>query len=272
MLPARSLLALAPLLVVVFAPAVALAQPAGGPPKTEGRRVIVHASATVQAKPDMARISFSVMTQVGINTREEADKHVKKIKDALSALAIPGMDILAIGTPITTVTTEDRRGAFNPMGGGGPMEQTTKQAHTIFVVTVRDKNPDKLREKATKLADVASEHGGTSVGNQFDDFTPINRGGGFRMRMAVVDVQPGPRIEWLVDNDAEARQDAIRRAIKVATENARAAVGDGPLQVVEIDVNSHEPFDGPYRDREELGLGRLGMVPVTARVRVTFGY
>ena len=104
------------------------------------------------------------------------------------------------------------------------------------------------------------------------DFTPINRGGGFRMRMAVVDVQPGPRIEWLVDNDAEARQDAIRRAIKVATENARAAVGDGPLHVVEIDVNSHEPFDGPYRDREELGLGRLGMVPVTARVRVTFGY
>jgi uncharacterized protein YggE len=247
---------------------LAVALPAQGPAKSEPRKVVVGASATINVKPDTVRIVFSVMTQVGINPREDHERQVKKMKAALAGLSISGIEIHSVPSSIGTVTSEDPNAQFNPMAV--PMAPVqTKQVQTHFVVTVRDKDADKLRDKAIKIADAASEMGGTS-----DDLGQGNRmHRGFNGRM-ISEVNPGPRLEWLAEHATEARQEAVRKAIKIANENARAAVAE-PLQILEIIVNAPEVdmLETRYRMRDDFGnFNDSGLIAISANVRITFGY
>jgi uncharacterized protein YggE len=247
---------------------IPMASQAQGQPKPDVRKVVVSASANVNVKADTVRVTFGLTTQVGINAREEHEKHVKKMKAALAGLSISGIEILSVPSSISTVLSEDQNARFNPMAVPmAPLQ--AKQAQTQFVVTIRDNDSEKLREKAIKIADVASEMGGNS-----EDYGPGNRMHRRVDGMRISDFNPGPRIEWLAENGAEARLEVIRKAIKIANENARAAVSE-PLHVIEINVNvpDVDMLEMRYRIRDEMAYGSEGgLIAITANVRVTFGY
>ena len=142
----------------------------------------------------------------------------------------------------------------------------SKRAQSIFQVTLKDKDLDKLRKAAGKIAETAADNGGTSVDA---DTNPVQ---GFRIRRGgrfgpggpgggIVDEPDpiaGPTTEWLATSPAEARREAIRRAVMEAPADAEAATGSTKLTVVEISVTGADdaaralPHAG-RRQREGLG-------------------
>ncbi len=147
------------------------------------------------------------------------------------------------------------------------MPVQTKQIQTLFVVTLRDADLERLGTNVRKLVDLVVENGGMAAS---DDT-------GFRgarlLGPGVTENFPGPRIEWLVENPGDARRQAIKRAVKEATENARAAVGDqANLQVAEIDIAVPEEYAAIRRFRPDTPTSETGLIPVTCEVKVTFMY
>jgi uncharacterized protein YggE len=238
------------------------------PAKGEAARTIaVSATATAYVKPDVARVSFAVVTNVGVGAgvRDEHVAQVRKLKDALTALAIPDLETRVVPFSISTVTTGPR--VILPNQQAPPPIQT-KQVRTIFLLTVRDKDPDRLRDQVVKLADVAEEHNGISPGDdaQTGIRVPLRIGG------TESETSAGPKIEWLAEDTGAARQKAIKQAIEEATENARAVAGDGKLQVVGVTITTPDQSLIAYPGRAELPILKTGLIPITVQVRVTFAF
>jgi uncharacterized protein YggE len=243
----------------------------GGPGKSTGRKIVVNASATVQVKPDAARLTFAITTEAPQKVREANDKQVKKLKDSLAALAFRNVEVRVVPQSVTTMTTGPLPGMRGPGGpgfgalpGGQAPAVQSKQVQSLFFVTVREKDLDKLREMVTKLADVAEENGGTAIASDDTYRSPLSR------RLA--SETHGPRIDWLAEHTGEVRREAIRKAVKEAQARAQAAVGDARLEVTEIQVFGAEDSPVPYRLRGDLGPPDSGLVPVAVRVQVTYSY
>lgn len=264
--------ALVALLVLPWPVVGALSAVGAEPAKLAGKKLVVNGSATVNVKPDAARVVFAVSTTMPDpkGARAENDKAVKKIQDALEGLKIKDLETHVTPGTVSTVQTND------PNAPAGPVQ--TKKLQTTFHVTVREKDAEKLRALATKLADTVAENGGIAVGSddfqgRFGGFGP--GGGGFP------EVTTGPRIEWLAEDMAEARREAIKKAIAEARANAKAAVGDAPIEVAEITVTPSADTTGRFRSGRGGGFGfnpymtntgDSGPIPVMVEVQVTFTY
>jgi uncharacterized protein YggE len=225
------------------------------------RKVIVHGSATVQVKADAALLTFAVTSSsdTGKNAREENDKQVKRLRDALTALGLKNVEVKVVPSAVSTIAADD-----GPRRPALPIAPTSKQAQSIFHVTVREKDGDKLQEVVTKIADAAAEHGGMAPGGMDDGFSPrlVRRLG----------LSSGPKIDWLAENVSEARKQAIKKAITEARANAQAAVGDAPLEVVEIRI-----LTDPYTARSRAAAAAEpstpdSSIPVRVEVEVTYSY
>jgi uncharacterized protein YggE len=257
---------------LAFGSVPALGQTVVAGPKSEPRKVTVTvtANATSYAKPNAARLTFVVMSQTQANIREDNDRQVAKVKKGLADLALANLDVQVVPSSINTLqVTAARQKGF--VGPGGPAmaqpAQQTKQIQTLFVVTLRDKEVERLGTGVAKLSDLIVENGGMAPN---DDTGP-----GFRTtRLAAAASESflGPRIDWLAENSGDARRQAIKHAVKEATENARAAVGEpASLQVLSIDITTPDEHMTPRRSRLDLQAD-TGMIPLTVEVRVTFGY
>lgn len=237
--------------------------------KDPGRKLVVNGSATVYARPDAARVSFVVNTEVIAKAREENDKQTKKMKDSLVALGFQGLDIQVQPGAINNVTNMD------PQAAPGVPALKHQQTQCTFSVTIRHTDVDKLREMVTRVADVAMENGGTAASNNpyGQMFRMGGMGGG---RMGGPETNFGPNIEWLAENPGEARRDAIKRAVSDAQANAQAAVGDAKLTLVGVTISTGAKDDrvnallrNPFMETPTPSAGRL---PITVDVQVTFSY
>ncbi len=138
-------------------------------------------------------------------------------------------------------------------------------------MTIREKNEDSLRDIVTKLADVASENGGTA---------PQVSGGVILSYPGIGTTHNAPKIEWSSENAGEARWEAIKKAVDEALANAQAAVGDAKISVVEIHVLTGNDFTF-LTDQPSYGLispytygvsSESNPSPITVRVQVTCSY
>jgi hypothetical protein len=157
----------------------------------------------------------------------------------------------------------------DPAGPAGPV--VSKQVQTVITVTVREKDPGKLREMAIKLSDTAVENAGSAVNS--DDYSPFAARLG-RMGRMVPELTQGPSIEWLTQDIGEIRREAIKKAMRDALANAQAAVPDAKLEVAQVTVNTG---DLPVL-RQGSRVNPFGYVPdsgpntLTVEVQVTFTY
>jgi uncharacterized protein YggE len=249
--------------------------------KVEPRKVIVTANATTHVKPNAVRLSFVVTSQTQGNVRDDNDRQVAKVKKALADLALVNLDMQVVPAAITSVQMTERQvarfGGGGPGGGpaGGPIGAVpavpvkTQQIQTLVVVTLRDKDLERLSSNVSKIADVVVDHGGIAPS---DENSPGYRGTRI-LGAAYSESFPGPRIDWLAENAGEARQQAIKRAVKDAMENARAAVGDqANLQVAAIEISAPEDHGAVRRFRADVQPPETGLIPITVEVKVTFAY
>src|SRR5438105_11121969 len=90
--------------------------------KSAKRKVIVNGSATVQVKADAAQLTFGVTTsnETSKATRDEHDKQVKRLREALAALEIKSVEVQAAPSAMGTVQ-EMARGL--PAPGPAPKYQ-----------------------------------------------------------------------------------------------------------------------------------------------------
>lgn len=225
---------------------------AGEAKKAVSPKIVVQASATVNVKPDAAKLSFVISTEKLTKAREENQKLAKKIKDSLTALSFPNVDIQVVPVALDTIDSQP--------GAGAPGVKS-KKAHTNFFVTVHERDTEKLKEMVTKLADVAVENGATAL--QADDLFPLPRG------LGLPETMRGPRIEWLAIKNHQAKQAALKMALEDALIQAQAVAGKAKLQVIEIQVSGGNELRLPLRSR----LGDVSSLPkVTVHVQVTYSY
>jgi uncharacterized protein YggE len=245
------------------------------PAKAEGRKVIVTGSATANVKPDAARVTFVITTTETPekSARDANDKHVKTVKDALGGVALDKveMEVNVLPTTITSLMGQ-------PQNPGGPPMLQGKRAQSVFQVTLKDKDLDKLRKAAAKIAETAADNGGTAIdadnNNGFPRGFRVRRGGFGPGGPIVDDPDPvsGPSIEWVANNATEARRDAIRRAVKEAQADAEAATGATKLNVVEIQVSPSDDSQLRYRIRGDSSTTDTALIPIRVEVRITYSY
>jgi uncharacterized protein YggE len=230
---------------------------------TGKRKLIVNGTATVHAKPDAAALTFAVTStsDTGKAARDENDKQVKKLKDALTALGIKTLEVHAAPSAVGTSPSDS---GFGP--APAPPPAPTKQVQTVFHVTVREKDVEKLRGLVTKLADTAVENGATGIGGD-DSGIPFR----LARRMGLA-ASGGPKIEWLAENVSEARKQAVKKAVADARESAQAAAGDAKLEVAEIRVTTDPSLRVRYNPDGSVVEAAAGQVAVRVDVEVVFLY
>jgi uncharacterized protein YggE len=254
--------------VTLLLPGLAIALgPAGAaePAKAAGKKITVTGSATVTLKPDAARLVFGVTTTMPDvkGARAENEKHVKRVLESLSALAFKDVDIQTVPGSVNSMQMND------PAAAAGPA--VSKQVQTVITLTVREKDPDKLRGMAVRLSDTVVENGGAAVGS--DDYSPFP-GRLARMGRVMPEVNQGPPIEWLTQEMGDIRRDVIKKAVRDAQANAQAALPEAKLEVAEVTVTI-----GEYATlRQRVRGNPYGYVPdsgpnsLTVEVQVTFTY
>ncbi len=250
---------------------VAVALPVfGKEPATNGaRKVVATATATARLQPDTARISFAI-TSVEVtekSVREANEKQIKKMKEALGALKLNKVDVK---TRVLLSSVDNLLSAQPNAAGARTVER--KRARSIFYVTVREKDPEKLRDAVGKLAEAAASHGGKAVDTDETPLRRLRRGiGGFGGRNDA-ELVPGPTIEWLVSKGSTARRDAVRRAVSDALADAQAAVGNAKLRVTETTVTVTQ--DQPLANRVRIisVVEDTTLVKIAVQVQITCTY
>ena len=267
----RTAVALCCCLVVAAAPVRGQTTVAGPQGKGEPRTITVTANATTHVKPNAVRLTFVVNTQSQGDVREENDRQVAKVKKGIADLGLKNLEVHVVPASITTVHITDRRvGGF---GGGGPagampaVPVQSRQIQTPVVVTLRDQEVERLSRNVTKLVDMAVDNGATGPADETGFRAPRLLGTAYSENF------PGPRIERLAENAEEARRLAIKRAVKDATENARAAVGEQThLQVAAIEITVRDEPQISRRFGRDPQPPETILVPGSVEVRMTFAY
>ena len=239
-----------------------------GPAAEPEETITVTASATVYARPNTARLSYTVRVSedTADAAKEAAAKQSASVTAALKDLKLAG---LTTATGAVSYTRRMSQPAFPPgrFGGGAvnpggnpaprPGPQTSFQGAVPLTSTVRESDPDKLLSSVDAIMRKLVDAG---IDVALDGFDPD---AGFSpSRGASV----SPRVEWLLADDTAARQEAYRTAVRKAKANAQAIskeIGWETLKIVSV-------TDGGA-DVRDFGDGRAprapaGEVAVTARV------
>jgi uncharacterized protein YggE len=251
--------------VVLLGLLLGSASPAAPDAAATGQKLTVSGSATVFADPDAAVLTFAVTTSdaKGKAARASAEKRVGNIKEGIAGLGFKNVTVEVVPVPLSLVVA----GPPNP---DGSQQVQSVQARSLFYVTVREGNKDRLREMVRQIADVAVENGGVSPSDGSSLRTRF--AGGFG-RGATTDTVPGPQVEWRCENDQQPRQKAIRKAVDDALASARTVADRSPVKVLEVEVG------GGVADRLDVLRSRLldtpsnpAHVPISVTVKVICSY
>jgi uncharacterized protein YggE len=240
--------------------------------------ITVTGSATIFVKPDTARVHYSVrVSEPAVDAaKHAASKQATAMDDAIAALKLSGLTT-SVGTATynrSVSTAAARRAlagaAFAPPGaaggpGGpnaaGPMIAQMVIAQVPLTTTIREKDPIKLRAAVDTLLKTIIDSGAASGAELADADFPLPRA-----------LSPeGPRVEWLLEDDAAAQRTVLRAAADKAKANATTLsreLGWDSFKVVSL-------VDGPAGPREPGGVSipvartPAGEVAVSARVTLT---
>lgn len=160
--------------------------------KKEKRAIHTSGSATVRAKPDSARVFFSVITLAPSIREARADNgaRVKKVLEALHDLKIPDLKMKSSDVNVELVQSRHDHDTLPKVIG--------YRVTNSFTVLVQNNDAEKLGSEASRVLDTALEKGVNHV----------------------------QQIVFFKKDLAEARRQALSKAVEDATTNARAlAVG-----------------------------------------------
>lgn len=214
----------------------AFAQPAE---KAE-RLITVTGTATVYAKPDVARIHYGVRVSEpsADAVKDVLSKTTTAIDDAVKKLKLPGITIST--APVNIKQSSGNNGALAVpaapgMGAPGP-GLGPFLGYSSHTATIADKDPEKLRAAVDAFIKAVTEAG-------------ANTGGGEERENSEGIVFPGqvssggPKIILSREDDSAAREQALQKAVDKALRSAKAiakGLGGGEVKVVAV-TDAPEP-------------------------------
>ena len=240
------------------------------PTPSGGRKLTVSSSATVQADPDTAVISFAV-TATGVEgkeVRERTTKRANTIKEEIRKLGLKAVTVGIVPLPLSPLVARDP----NP---DGSQPTVGFDARSLFSVTVRNKDIEQLREMVVRIGDVVVENGGVGLPQEgSSSFRLLPRLGGLGGGAAPPPEKvPGPSVEWRCENDKEARQRAVKKAVEAALASARVVAEPAQLHVTEIEVQQTTLAWPRVRLSSSEGDATIaGRVPIEVNVKVSCSY
>jgi len=266
-------------LAVLAAAPVALAQEA----KAE-RVLTVTGTATVYAKPDVARIHYGVRVSEpsADAVKDVLTKTNKAIDDAVKKLKLSNLTVTA--APMAMKQAGQNNGGAGlavpaaPGGGpGGPAPGLgSLMGYTSHTATLSNNDSEKLRADVEAFVKAITEAGANTGGGEPKDIN-INIFPG-------QDGSDGPRVHLARNDESDARAEALQQAVKKAVKSAQAiakGLGGGEVKVLTVtDTEPEKPMSDPqnfFSLMEGLSSGtpaksNAGEVEVKVRVVVRCSY
>ena len=214
---------------------------AGASAQPADRVITVTGTATIYAKPDVARIHYGVrvsepsadaVRDVLTKSTAAIDEAVKKLK--LSALTVTTAPVIikqssgnnGIGVAVPAVP-----GGAAPGPGLGPYLGFS--SHTA---TITEKDPEKLRAAVDAFVKTVTEAGANTGGGE-------ERENNIGFAFPGQEQSGGPKVVLSRADDSEAREQALQKAVEKAVKSARAiakGLGGGEVKVLSV-TDAPEP-------------------------------
>lgn len=175
--------------------------------KKEKRLVHTSGTATVRAKPDSARVFFSVITLAPSirEARTDNGAKVKKVIDALTELKIPDLKMKSSDVNVELVHARTDHDSLPRVIG--------YRVTNSFTVLVQHNDAEKLASQASRVLDTALEKGVNTV----------------------------QQISFFKKDLTEARRQAFTKAVEDATSNARALAVGAKVNITDTISISGQP-------------------------------
>jgi len=235
------------------------------------RVITVIGVGTIKYKPEGAKISFAIRASDNAFATAWKDNQTQsdKLRDALERLKLTGAQIKI--SPPDVVQGEFGNNGIAvvqpPMGMGvGALPYNVTRS---FQVVVSDADFPELHKKVLKVMETALNHGANAQpkapGNHNDFIGGLPQGGSLT------------RVEFFSREDVDPRQQAYRKAVAAALENAKAAAQGAGSKLGDI-VSIREQQDPNPSLNANFGLGLPivepqqdlnGEMELTVRVRVS---
>lgn len=204
------------------------------PAFAQGERVITTTgTATVYAKPDVARIHYGVRVSepAADAAKDVLTKQTAAIDEAIKKLKLGDVQITTAPIIIRQSSGQEAAlmapaaGAAQPGPGLGPFI-----AYSSHTATITNSDPEKLRAAVDAFVKAATEAGANTGGgeertNTLGAFLPGQESGG------------GPTVVLVRSDDSAARQQALKAAVEKAVKSARTiaeALGAKEVKVVSV--------------------------------------
>lgn len=189
------------------------------------RYITATGSATVRFRADRAQIFIGIRTSDPVfeAARDANTKGMKAIEEAIAALKI--RDVTVSHAPINIAQTS----SLNRFGGiGNPGAAPEAKPYSVtqqITISIKETNPDKLRELIDRTTKVAVDGGANTSGG-----APIDPDYGFYPGRTG---DNGPRIVLSREDDSEFRDKAFAEAVKKAMRAAKAIADGAGVKIIE---------------------------------------
>jgi uncharacterized protein YggE len=255
----------------------ALGSAADRPARTD-RVITVAGTATVFARPDVARVHY------GVRVQEPSTDAVKDVLTKITSAMDEGVKKLKLANvkvtsaPISIQQSQGNNNVAIPLPPGGAPAPAAPGlgpfvGHTSHTATITESDPDKLRAAVDALVKAIAEAGANTSGEVRDPnnniFLPGQESNG------------GPKVVLVRSDDSAARDEALQKAVAQAVKGAQSiakAVGAGEVKVLSVVATEPEKAAGEGLAAiygVESGItprAPAGEVEVKVRVVVTFSY
>jgi uncharacterized protein YggE len=234
---------LVPVLAALAAVPLAWAQEA----KPE-RVLTVTGTATVYAKPDVARIHYGVRASEGSAdaVKDVLTKTNKAIDEAVKKLKLSNLTITSAPMGMKQAGMNNGAGLAVPVppgggAGGAAPGLGSLLGYTSHTATLTNADPDKLRADVEAFVKAVTEAGANTAGGEPKEIN-LNF-------LPGQDTSDGPTIILARRDDSDARADALKQAVGKALKSAKAiatGLGGGDVKVLSVtDADPEKPAAEP---------------------------
>lgn len=239
--------------------------------------ISVNGTATVYAKPDVARIHYGVrVSEPSADAAKDVlTKTGKAINDAVDKLKLSNISVST--APIGIKHSSGNNAALGvpmapggaPAGGGGLGPFVGYSSHTA---TLTNTDADKLRAEVEAFVKAITDAGANTSGGE-----PKEQNANF---FPGQDQSDGPKVVLSRSDESAARDEALQKAVEKAVRNAKAiakGLGGGEIKVISVtDSEPEKPAAEPLNiygiDTGSTPKVPAGMVEIKVRVVVKCSY
>jgi len=208
------------------------------------RVITVTGTATVYAKPDVARIHYGVRVSEpsADAVKDVLTKSTTTIDEAVKKLKLPALTVTTAPVVIKQSSGNNGIGLAVPAAPGGAAPAPGLGPYLGFsshTATITEKDPEKLRAAVDAFVKAVTEAGANTGGGE-------ERESNLGVVFPGQDSNGGPKVVLSREDDSAAREQALQKAVEKAVKSARAiAKGLGGAEVKVLSVTDAPEAEKP---------------------------